>query len=80
MILIFRSYVLAAPPLKERDTAENMAKQLEKVMRLYEIDKDKVVLVLRDGHTAMIKMASLLEFASFHCFLHIINLVILILK
>lgn len=52
-----------------------MAKELQKVLDSYGIMPDKVHLVLRDGATAMVKMTKILDYESFHCFLHIINLV-----
>lgn len=67
--------MLGVPMLKEAHTAVNMARELRSVLDDFKILDDKVHIVLRDGASAMVLLTKILDFESFHCFLHILHLV-----
>lgn len=67
--------MLGVPPLKEEHNANNMSALLTKILAEFGISKENIHLILRDGASAMVKMARVVGIESFHCFLHILNLV-----
>lgn len=72
-----RNFVIAgAAPLRgQSHNAENLENALNDVLERAKIKKENVHLVLRDAAKVMIKMARIMNFTSFDCFIHKIQLV-----
>ena len=67
--------VLGAEPMLTTHTADDYLVLLEKLLEEYEIDKNNVSFLVRDGDSTMNKLAKLFKRPSFHCFAHNIQLV-----
>lgn len=67
--------VIGVEPIKGRPTGENLTNLFTNVMNEFEIKKDKVVKVLRDGASTMLKTCRLLDLDSEHCLAHQLQLV-----
>ncbi|XP_072938838.1 E3 SUMO-protein ligase ZBED1-like [Epargyreus clarus] len=72
---ILRSCVLNTIAVPESHTADNLAERLNAILIEWNI-KEKVVSVVTDNVTNMIKMCSLLELRHMPCFAHMLNLLV----
>ena len=59
----------------ERHTGDYLASVITKVLQDFEIDKDKISLLIRDGASNMVKTALILGIDSQQCFAHLLQLV-----
>ncbi|KAK0415078.1 hypothetical protein QR680_011760 [Steinernema hermaphroditum] len=60
----------------ERATAENLQVLIEDQLRRYEVNRQNIVALTRDGGSNMVKLARLMALQSVHCFCHVLNLCI----
>jgi hypothetical protein len=67
--------VLGVKPIKGSYTGANMSEILSETLKEYNINREKIHTIVRDGESAMDLTVRLLGFDSQWCYAHILNLV-----
>ncbi|VDL72582.1 unnamed protein product [Nippostrongylus brasiliensis] len=71
-----RFAVIAAAPIKGRHTADNLKSLLARAMAAFDIDEEKVHLIVRDAASTMRRTTNLLGMKSADCFAHKLQLAV----
>lgn len=67
--------VLGVIPIKGRHTAKNLSELIDNCLKRFEIEKNRIFLLLRDGASVMIKTSIECQINSLDCFAHKLQLV-----
>jgi hypothetical protein len=72
--------ILATEPLLEKHDGANIGNKLNEIINLYEIDKEKIHIFLRDAASSMKRAMENIQLSHFDCMVHKIQLVYLFIK